>query len=40
MAKKRVKLSHNVDSNVFTRTAKKTKQINIEPMIMRGGIRL
>lgn len=37
---KRVKLSRKVDSNVFTRTAKKTKRINLEPNIMRGGIRL
>lgn len=40
MAKKRVKLKHNIDANVFTRTAKKTKKINIEPVVMRGGIRL
>ena len=40
MGKKRIKLHHNVDSNVFTRTAKKTKKINIEPNVMRGGIRL
>lgn len=37
---KRTRLSRRVDSNVFTRTAKKTKKINIEPNIMRGGIRL
>lgn len=37
---KRAKLSRKVDSAIFTRTAKKTKKINIEPVIMRGGIRL
>lgn len=28
------------DHSMFTRTASKTKQINITPKIMRGGIRL
>ncbi len=29
-----------VDSRIFTTTAKKSKQINIDPGPMRGGIRL
>lgn len=37
---KRVKLSRRVDQKVFTRTAKKTKDINVYPTNMRGGIRL
>lgn len=28
------------DGDVFNRTARKTKKINIDPKIMRGGIRL
>lgn len=28
------------DSKVFRRTAAKTKNINIKPRIMRGGIRM
>ena len=30
----------NVDQSIFRNTAKKTKKINIEPNISRGGIRL
>lgn len=30
----------NVDKKVFKRTAQKTKKINVEPKISRGGIRL
>lgn len=40
MATKRAKLTRKMDSAIFTRTAKKTKRINIEPNVMRGGIRL
>lgn len=29
-----------IDQRVFSKTAKKTKQINISPKNMRGGIRL
>ena len=37
---KRAKLTHNIDKKVFTRTAKKTKEINLGVNNMRGGIRL
>lgn len=37
MRKKRKK---SVDSKVFRRTAVKSKKINIDPTIYRGGIRL
>lgn len=37
---KRSKLRHKVDSKVFTQTAKRTKDINVSPTIMRGGTRL
>jgi hypothetical protein len=37
MALKRRK---NVDQKVFTRTAKKTKKVNVKPKQYRGGIRL
>lgn len=30
----------SVDKKVFTRTAKKTKNINVNPKPQRGGIRL
>lgn len=36
----RTTLHHNVDSRVFTNTAKKTKKINLSAVPMRGGIRL
>lgn len=29
-----------VDSRIFTRTARGTKKINVSPRIQRGGIRL
>lgn len=29
-----------LDKSIFARTAKKTKRINVDPKIMRGGIRL
>lgn len=32
--------SRSVDSKIFRRTAVKTKKININPGISRGGIRL
>jgi len=38
--KKRTKLTRKVDNKIFTKTAKKTKAINVEPTTMRGGIRL
>lgn len=30
----------NTDSKIFRRTAVKTKKININPVVKRGGIRL
>lgn len=38
MARRRA--SPAVDKRFFTRTARKSKKININPRIMRGGIRL
>ena len=37
---KRTKLTRKIDQKVFTKTAKKTKEINVNPTSMRGGIRL
>lgn len=37
--KKRVR-SPRKDKRIFTRTAEKSKKINLAPRIMRGGIRL
>ena len=28
------------DKRIFSKTANKTKKINVEPKVMRGGIRL
>lgn len=36
----RRKMSRGKDKQVFRRTASKSKKINIEPKIYRGGIRL
>lgn len=36
--KRRVRKSK--DQKIFRRTASKSKKINIDPVIMRGGIRL
>ena len=36
----RVKMKPRIDKKVFRRTAVKSKKINIEPKIYRGGIRL
>ncbi len=36
----RKKMKPNKDKKVFTRTAAKSKKINIDPKIFRGGIRL
>ncbi|QXN75071.1 DNA binding protein [Microvirus mar19] len=38
MARKR--MSRNTDRKIFRRTASKSKKININPTIFRGGIRL
>lgn len=37
---KRKKMKTKRDRKVFRRTAVKTKQVNISPKVMRGGIRL
>ena len=36
----RKKRSPGADKRAFARTATKTKDINVKPKIMRGGIRL
>jgi hypothetical protein len=36
----RRKMKKSKDNKVFRRTAAKSKKINIEPTIFRGGIRL
>lgn len=36
----RKKLRKSKDKKVYSRTAEKTKKINIAPKLMRGGIRL
>lgn len=36
----RQKMKPSKDRRVFGRTAKKSKKINVNPMIFRGGIRL
>lgn len=37
---KRMRVKPRKDKKIFTNTAKKTKNINIVPHVMRGGIRL
>ena len=37
---KRFKTKKKVDKKIFRRTAVKTKAINVNPCMMRGGIRL
>lgn len=34
------RMPKNIDKRIFTRTAVKSKKININPKIFRGGIRL
>lgn len=36
----RSKMKPRKDSRIFTRTAMKTKKINVMPRLIRGGIRL
>lgn len=36
----RKRMKPSKDRVVFSRTAKKSKKINVNPMIFRGGIRL
>ena len=38
--KYRKKLKKSTSNKLFKRTAKKTKKINVAPIIERGGIRL
>lgn len=37
---KRRRVNKVRDRKAFTRTANKTKKINVQPKVMRGGIRL
>lgn len=37
---KRRKVNPRKDKKIFSNTARKTKDINIKPHVMRGGIRL
>lgn len=37
---KRKKVAVKKDKRIFSRTAKKTKRVNIAPNVSRGGIRL
>nr|CDL65907.1 unnamed protein product [uncultured bacterium] len=36
----RKKMHKSLDKRVFNRTAKKSKKINVNPVVYRGGIRL
>lgn len=36
----RMKVRKSKDRRIFSRTASKTKAINVTPKLMRGGIRL
>lgn len=36
----RKKMAKSIDRRVFNRTAKKSKKINVNPVVFRGGIRL
>lgn len=36
----RKKTKHSVDQKIFRRTAVKSKKINVEPRVFRGGTRL
>lgn len=36
----RKRMSKHLDKHIFRQTAVKSKKININPQIMRGGIRL
>lgn len=40
MASSRKQMPRRKDQKIFRRTAAKAKKINIEPKMMRGGIRL
>lgn len=37
---KRMSLKSDKDKKIFIRTAKKTKAINVKPVVMRGGFHL
>ena len=36
----RKRLSRGLDKHIFKRTAVRTKKVNVEPYVSRGGIRL
>lgn len=36
----RYRVKRGLDRNMFSRTARVTKDINVRPMVYRGGIRL
>ena len=36
----RNKTRKKIDSEIFSRTARKTKKVNVDPNINRGGLRL
>ena len=40
MSKRKPTAPHDVDEQIFKRTAASSKKINLEPSNMRGGIRL
>lgn len=40
MARSRTRVSARRDKRIYSQTARRTKKININPGIMRGGIRL
>lgn len=40
MSRKRHRMSPGKDKRAFTRTAVRSKKINLNPVIYRGGIRL
>lgn len=37
---KRTKVRRSKDRKIFSRTAKRTKSINVAPNVARGGVRL
>lgn len=37
---KRMRVRRRIDRRVFSKTASKSKKINIAPVVYRGGIRL
>lgn len=37
---RRMRVNRNRDRRYFSKTADRTKKINVKPVVMRGGIRL